>query len=108
MNFHIDSCWKYLNKCDCEKFGPTVLAVGHGDEEEERVERPDEVEQLRLRQRMLAQVVRIERVERFKLWSNQPSFRKVFKFCIVYFGAVDRKTFLILFITIVTFLTIIF
>ncbi len=88
MNFYIDSCWKYLNKCECEKFGPTILAVGHGDEEEERVERPDEVEQLRLRQRMFAQVVRIERVERFKLWSKQPSFiesYRFFKFSIVYF-----------------------
>jgi len=53
---------KYLNNRDREKFGPTALVVGHGDEEEEDVEGADEVEQLGLRQRMLTQVVRIERV----------------------------------------------
>ncbi len=60
---------KYLNDCDCQKLraGEVDFVVYDGDEEDEHVEGPDEVEQLRLGQRVLAQVVRIKVLKRFKL-----------------------------------------
>ena len=64
----------YLNNRESEKFGTTALGVGHGNEKEEHIERPDEVEQLGLRHRMLTQIVWIERAERFELESILTSF----------------------------------